>query len=179
MTDDIDLCLRDVRSVMRQGGHPGGSASTLRLLRAFAREFRSNDLDLPSQIVRVAGRLSAPQLEVAPALLDMPLTARNRTSSRQVSIRNAGAEPLDLSYILSRGGGFDSGVLSLTNVGAAPDFLAPGEEFLLDVRFAPTVADQTFAGTIFVGADNVPDPAGQERRVDVTGLSTTDPPAPG
>ena len=138
-------------------------------------EFRSNDLDLPSQIVRVAGRLSAPQLEVAPALLDMPLTARNRTSSRQVSIRNAGAEPLDLSYILSRGGGFDSGVLSLTNVGAAPDFLAPGEEFLLDVRFAPTVADQTFAGTIFVGADNVPDPAGQERRVDVTGLSTTDP----
>jgi len=49
MTDDIDACFAAVRSVMTRGGHPGGSASTLRILRAFARELRPTDLVLSSK----------------------------------------------------------------------------------------------------------------------------------
>ena len=49
MTDDLDICLRDVRGIMRRGGHPGGSASTLRLLRAFRPELRASDLVLSSK----------------------------------------------------------------------------------------------------------------------------------
>ena len=136
-------------------------------------EFRSNDDDLPQQRVRVTGRLSAPQLEVSPELLEFPLTARNRTTERTVTIRNAGAEPLDMDYILARGGGFTDDTFLLLNDGAMPDFLAPGEEFLLNVAFAPTLADRTYAGTIFVGVLN--DPVRPEARVELVGLSTTDP----
>lgn len=46
---DIQTCLAEVRRVMHRGGHPGGSASTLRILRTFAREFRASDLILSSK----------------------------------------------------------------------------------------------------------------------------------
>ena len=51
MTDrlDIDECLREVRAVMTRGGHPGGSASSLRLLRAFEAEFHPGDLIMSSK----------------------------------------------------------------------------------------------------------------------------------
>lgn len=46
---DIQQCLADVRQVMTRGGHPGGSASSLRILRAFQTEFRQTDLLLSSK----------------------------------------------------------------------------------------------------------------------------------
>ena len=46
---DIQQCLVDVRAVMTHGGHPGGSASTLRILRAFEAQFRPDDLLLSSK----------------------------------------------------------------------------------------------------------------------------------
>lgn len=51
MSDPLDIqqCAADVRAVMHRGGHPGGSASSLRILRAFAREFRPSDLILSSK----------------------------------------------------------------------------------------------------------------------------------
>ena len=51
MTDPlaIETCLADVTAIMPRGGHPGGSASTLRLLRAFRGERRATDLWLSSK----------------------------------------------------------------------------------------------------------------------------------
>ncbi len=136
-------------------------------------EFRSNDDDLPQQRARVTGRLSAPQLEVSPSLLEFPLTARNRSSERTVTIRNAGAEPLEMDYILARGGGFADDTFVLLNDGAMPAILGPGEQFELNVAFAPALANLDYTGTIFVGVTN--DPVRPEARVDVVGVSTTDP----
>jgi hypothetical protein len=136
-------------------------------------EFRSNDDDLPQQRARITGRLSAPQLEVSPERLEFPLTARNRSSERTVTIRNAGAEPLEMEYILARGGGFTDDTFVLLNDGAMPAILGPGEQFELNVAFAPTLANLDFTGTIFVGVTN--DPVRPEARVDVVGVSTTDP----
>ena len=51
MSDPLDIyeCLREVREVMHRGGHPGGSASTLRILRAFRNEITEEDLVLSSK----------------------------------------------------------------------------------------------------------------------------------
>jgi transketolase len=49
MTDDFDLAYGHVRAVMTRGGHPGGSASTLRILRAFGPLFQPTDIILSSK----------------------------------------------------------------------------------------------------------------------------------
>jgi hypothetical protein len=136
-------------------------------------EFTSNDFGLPTQVVRVAGRGAAPEMEVTPMRLEFPLTARNRRVSRSVTIRNVGVQPLEMDGITPVGGGFSGGVFSLVNAAAMPPTLAPGEEFVLQVEFSPTVADIAYAGTIYITNNN--DPVREEARVDVTGLSAGDP----
>lgn len=51
MPDPLDVltCLDDVRRVMVRGGHPGGSATSLYLLRAFREYFRPTDLVMSSK----------------------------------------------------------------------------------------------------------------------------------
>lgn len=135
--------------------------------------FRSNDQTLPQQTVRIGGTPALPRLEVSPLDLEFPLTARDLTSDRTVTIRNAGAEPLELEPLLTLGGGFADNTFTLLNGDALPAELGAGEQFLLQVRFAPTVEERSFAGTIYVLPLN--DPLAEEVRVNVTGTSTREP----
>jgi hypothetical protein len=135
--------------------------------------FRSNDAGLPLQTVRVAGRLSAPRLEVLPTTVEFPLTAIGLRGTREVVIRNAGAETLLLDPLRTLGGGFTDGTFTLLNGGDMPSELAAGEQFTLQIEYAPTEPDLFFAGTIYVLPQN--DPLTSEVRVDVTASSAREP----
>jgi len=135
--------------------------------------FRSNDAALPQQTVRVGGTLAAPRLEVFPDEIEFPLTAISLSTTREVTIRNAGSEPLDLDPLRTLGGGFADGAFTLVNGDALPEQLGSGEDFTLQIRFAPTIPEVNYAGTVYVIPLN--DPATNEARVNVSARSAREP----
>lgn len=135
--------------------------------------FRSNDAGLPLQTVRVAGRLAAPRIEVLPTNLEFPLTAIGLSVTREVIVRNSGAETLNLNPLRTLGGGFTDGTFTVLNAGDLPATIEADQQFTLQVEYAPTLEDINYAGTIYVLPTN--DPLTSEVRVNVSGTSAGEP----
>lgn len=135
--------------------------------------FRSNDVSLPIQTVRVGGVPALPRIEVFPTTVEFPLTALGLTTTRTVTIRNAGSEPLSLAPLRTQGGGFNDNAFRLVNGAAMPDTLGADEEFRLEISFTPPLPDIGYAGTLYVLPTN--DPLTEEVRVDITGNSAREP----
>ena len=123
---------------------------------------RSNDPDLPIQSVRLLGTAAAPRLEVFPALVDFGAAAPGfSTVDREVIIRNAGSDTLELAPLTFRDDG--EGAISMLNIDLAPSELGPDESFTLRMRYDPPRLEETNAdayfGSIIVNPLNDPSTA--------------------
>ncbi len=114
---------------------------------------RSNDPELPIQSVRIAGRPAAPRLEVFPQLVDFGAAAPGFTTvDKEVVIRNAGTDTLELDPLLFRGDEF--GAIQMLNIDLMPSELDADESFTLRMRYDPPrvedVDDDAYFGSVFV-----------------------------
>ena len=124
---------------------------------------RSNDPELPIQSVRLAGRAASPRLEVFPILVDFGAAAPGFTTvDKDVVIRNAGTDTLDMSPLTYRPDG--EGAITMLNIDLMPAALEPGESFTLRMRFDPPRVEETnvdaYFGSVIVNPLN--DPATSE-----------------
>ena len=127
---------------------------------------RSNDPDLPIQSVRLLGTAAAPRLEVFPATVDFGAAAPGfSTVDREVIIRNAGSDTLELAPLTFRPDG--EGAISMLNIDLAPAELGPDESFTLRMRYDPPRVEDTsvdaYFGSVIINPLN--DPATAEQIV--------------
>ena len=109
---------------------------------------RSNDPELPIQSVRLAGRAASSRLEVFPLLVDFGAAAPGfSTVDKEVVIRNAGTDLLDMSPLTYRADG--EGAITMLNLDLMPAELAPDETFTLRMRFDPPRLDDTSVDSYF------------------------------
>ncbi len=126
----------------------------------------SNDPVAPDSIVQLLGAGVFPQLTLQPNPLDFGYTEPGNVLVDSIALVNTGGSALDISSVVSLGEGFTIDPVSAMT-------LDPGEEYVIDVTWAPTI-EAIWSGELWV-ASNAANAVGGSTRGAMMGTTLQQP----